>query len=63
MSRLLRPARIVFLLALVVPLAASAEQSATYYFHYGNALLKRGQPDEAIASYSKAIELQPRIST
>ena len=62
MSQLLRPARIVLLLALVVPLAALAEQSAEDYLNRGITQYQRGESDAAIASFRKAIDLQPDLA-
>ena len=59
MSRLLRPARLAFFLALAVPLTACDALRAEFYFYRGAAQYDEGQLDEAIASFRKAIELQP----
>ena len=55
----MRLARIALLLSLVAPLKASAEQSAKDYFNQGVAHYERGDLDEAIAEYSKALDMGP----
>jgi len=59
MSRTIRLTPIIFLFALVAPLGAGPQESAEEYMKRGMAQYERGELDEAIASYRKAIELQP----
>ena len=49
----------ILLLPGVVTSAAMAQTSAEQYFEQGNAALLKQLPDDAIASYTKAIELKP----